>query len=152
MNIFVLHYNPVKAAQMQCDKHIVKMPLETAQLLCSAFPKGVPPYKHTHYNHPCAVWCRESKKNYKWLIKHGLALCEEYTFRYKKTHKSKEVILWCKKNIHQLNFKSEKKTKYVLCFDSNYKVGNAVESYREYYKRAKKNIATWKFTKKPNWF
>ena len=84
MNIFVLDYNPKRAAQMQCDKHVVKMPLETAQILCSAFEPGTAPYKRTHYNHPCSVWGRESKVNYKWLIEHGLALSDEYTYRYGK--------------------------------------------------------------------
>ena len=37
MNIFVLDESPVTSAQMQCDKHIVKMPLETAQMLCSVW-------------------------------------------------------------------------------------------------------------------
>ena len=93
MNIFVLDYDPVKAALFQCDKHIVKMPLETAQLLCSAFKDVSTPYKKTHLNHPCAKWARKSKHNYEWLILHGLALCDEYQYRYKKTHQSKKVIL-----------------------------------------------------------
>ena len=33
MNIFVLDRNPVIAAQMQCDKHIVKMIVESGQML-----------------------------------------------------------------------------------------------------------------------
>ena len=36
MNIFVLDENPVIAAKMACDKHIVKMILESAQMLCTA--------------------------------------------------------------------------------------------------------------------
>ena len=36
MNIFYLDKNPVVAAQMSCDKHVVKMILESAQMLCSA--------------------------------------------------------------------------------------------------------------------
>lgn len=97
MNIFILSKDPIIAAQMQCDKHVVKMILETAQLLCSPFEKGEAPYKRSHFNHPSAIWTRENKSNYEWLITHGLALCEEYTFRYGKEHKSKQVILWCKK-------------------------------------------------------
>ena len=104
MNIFVLDYNPTRAAKMQCDKHVVKMALETAQLLCTAFPGGTAPYKLTHFNHPCAIWCRESLKNYNWLIDHGIALCDEYQHRYGKTHKSKEVILWCKRNRKKVKF------------------------------------------------
>lgn len=91
MNIFVLDYCPVKSAQMQCDRHVVKMPLETAQLLCSAYPNDNAPYKRTHYNHPCSIWARKSENNYLWPIEHGLALCLEYNFRYGKNHKSREV-------------------------------------------------------------
>ena len=55
MNIFILSEDPVDAAVAQLDKHIVKMPLETAQMLCAAYPVGVAPYKKTHYNHPSTV-------------------------------------------------------------------------------------------------
>ena len=65
MNIFVLDNDPFKAAEYQCDKHVVKMVLETAQLLCSAHETA--PYKRTHYNHPCAIWTRSSLSNYMWL-------------------------------------------------------------------------------------
>ena len=36
MNIFALHQHPVVAAKQHCDKHVVKMILETAQLLSNA--------------------------------------------------------------------------------------------------------------------
>lgn len=153
MNIFILDYNPVKSAKMQCDKHVVKMPLETAQLLCSAFEKGEAPYKRTHYNHPCSIWARESKGNYLWLIEHGIALCKEYTYRYEKNHKSLEVILWCKNNIEKLSFERIRRTNFCLCFDEVYKIGNAVKSYRNYYVNEKQSIATWnKKRKAPRWF
>jgi len=153
MNIFVLDYNPVRAAKMQCDKHVVKMPLETAQLLCSAFPKGSAPYKQTHYNHPCSIWTRESIENYKWLILHGIALCDEFSHRYGKSHKSKEVILWCEKNMNKLKLPFKGKTRFVLCFDDKYKVGNAVQSYRRYYRCAKYEIAKWNKNRlAPKWY
>ena len=69
-----------------------------------------------------------------------------------KTHKSTEVILWCKKNIKKLKFKNTKKTNYALCFDEKHKIGNAVDSYRQYYRVDKKRIATWKKRPKPQWF
>lgn len=153
MNIFVLDYDPVRAAKMQCDKHVVKMPLETAQILCSGFISGQAPYKQTHYNHPCSIWARTSKENFLWLVKHGIALCDEYTFRYNKEHKSKDVILWCLKNIAKIEFSKNGKTHFILCFDRKYQVGNAVESYREYYRYEKREIATWNKTRpKPVWF
>ena len=36
MNIFILDRNPVKAAQMLCDRHIPKMIVESAQMLSTA--------------------------------------------------------------------------------------------------------------------
>jgi hypothetical protein len=153
VNIFVLDYDPIKAAQFQCDTHVVKMSLESAQILCSAFESGVAPYKKTHFNHPCSIWARRSKENYKWLIKHAIGLCEEYTFRYGKIHKSKEVILWCQRNMHKLKFEEKKKTRFILCFENEFKIGNAVESYRQYYRVSKRQIAKWNKTRStPSWF
>ena len=65
MNIFMLHQEPQIAAQYHCDKHVVKMILESAQLLCTALNEaGVPmPYRVTHKNHPCSIWVRESRAN-----------------------------------------------------------------------------------------
>lgn len=151
MNIFVLHESPIVAAQMQCDKHVVKMCLETAQLLCSVFPPGVAPYKRTHYNHPCGKWTRETYDNYQWLITHGLALCDEYTYRYGKKHKCKDIILWCKQNINASVFNNNGLTELPKCMPDEYKVTNVVESYRNYYKGAKKSFATWTKRNIPEW-
>lgn len=155
MNIFVLDTDPVKAAQMQCDKHVVKMILESAQLLCGIFPDGAP-YKRTHYNHPCSKWLRESPANYFWLIKHGLALCNEYTYRYNKVHKSSAVIVWCEKAakdyIHFESIKSKELTPFVKCMPDEYKVEDVVQSYRNYYRGAKKDIAVWTKRNQPDWW
>ncbi len=90
MNIFVLDVDPVAAATMLCDQHVVKMTLETAQLLCSAHNKA--PYKRTHYNHPCAVWTRASAANYMWLCSYGITLAKEYTHRFGRCHACEVVI------------------------------------------------------------
>lgn len=90
MNVFYLSKCPIQAAQRQCDKHVVKMVLETAQLLSTAHHiSGTGgPYKVTHKNHPSAVWSREATGNYRWLYAHFEALSHEYTKRYGKVHKS----------------------------------------------------------------
>lgn len=155
MNIFVLDKDPVIAAQMQCDKHVVKMILETAQLLCSVFPNGEAPYKRTHYNHPCAVWARESWANYYWLYKHGIALCNEYTYRYNKLHKSTDIIIWCWENIKFEYFNrvdEHDPVSFIKCMPDEYKVDDIVQSYRNYYKGAKKDIAKWTKRDIPEWF
>ena len=83
MNIFYLDNNPVKAAQVQYNKHVVKMILESAQMLCTAhhhYDNGHNvPYKKAHYNHPSTIWCRQNASQYKWLYDHMVALGKEYT-------------------------------------------------------------------------
>ena len=95
MNIFYLDKCPRKAAQYQYNKHVVKMILESAQMLCTAHHcygdkdqvENVP-YKQAHLNHPSTVWTRRSKSTYMWLYNHMMALGNEYTKRYGKTHLS----------------------------------------------------------------
>lgn len=104
MNIFALDEVPEQAAVWHCDAHVIKMILETAQLLSSAHhainPNNTYPiYRPTHTNHPCAVWTRKSKANYVWLTQLGLALCDEYTFRYDKIHKTQSVLEWLEVNV-----------------------------------------------------
>lgn len=89
MNIFVSDPNPQKSAQFLDDKRVIKMILESAQMLSTAINEygGKGPYKSTHINHPCSVWVRANKSNYKWLLDHFEALCYEYFMRYDKQHK-----------------------------------------------------------------
>ena len=102
MNIFYLHQDPVKAAQYQYNKHVVKMILESAQMLCTAHhcidtEFADVPYKIAHKNHPSTVWARRSANNYEWLYHHFVALSAEYKRRYGKDHlsyiKCKDKIL-----------------------------------------------------------
>ena len=92
MNIFYLDECPVKAAQVQYNKHVVKMILESAQMLCAAHhvygsteQKENVPYKLAHKNHPSTIWARENALHYNWLYNHMKALGNEYTKRYGKT-------------------------------------------------------------------
>ena len=93
MNIFYLDKDPVKAAKMQYNKHVVKMILESAQMLCTAHhcimgSDADVPYKSAHKNHPSTIWARQSAQNYAWLYYHMMALGDEYTKRYGKKHLS----------------------------------------------------------------
>ena len=154
MNIFVLDLDPILAARMACDKHVVKMVLESSQLLCSPY-ENTAPYKRSHYNHPASKWTRESKQNYEWLIKYAEELSREYSYRYGKIHKSSSVISWCTDNIEKIKFNSEILTEHAQCFgdffEQCYTPNNPVEGYKKYYKIAKKHIL--KYTKReiPNW-
>jgi hypothetical protein len=153
MNIFVLSESPIEAAQMQCNKHVVKMVTETAQILCSIFPDGQAPYKRTHYNHPCCKWARYSRENYQWLLQHGDALAEEYALRYDRLHAAFQGVLWCKEHFHQLNcWPTEGLTPHPQCMPDEYKRPSVVEAYREYYVKAKAHFAKWPEGRMPAWW
>ena len=95
MNIFATTNDPYKAAEYLDNKRVVKMVLETCQLLCTAINVygGVSPYKTTHKNHPCAIWVRTTRGNYEWTLKHFEGLLMEYTRRYNKVHKCESYFL-----------------------------------------------------------
>jgi hypothetical protein len=143
MNIFVLDLDPMKSARMLHNKHVVKMCLETAQMLCSAFPKGEAPYKRTHYNHPCTVWSRESEENYKWLLQHGLALCAEYTYRYDRRHKCLDVIEWCLMNYKRLGLPQNGLTRFAQAMPEEFQHPNPVTAYTQYYIGTKLGMSEW---------
>jgi len=162
MNIFILDKDVKKCAQYHCDKHVVKMILETAQLLCGVhhvthqtptkyrLSTDQVPYKLSHKNHPCAIWTRESLSNYLYLCELGLALCDEYTHRYGKRHKSLQVILWCINN--RPNIPDKEFTEPAKAMPEEYKVKSVVDSYRNYYRGAKSGFTTWKNRDIPKWF
>ena len=137
------------------DKHVVKMILETAQLLCGVHhmtesPSENVPYKLSHKNHPCSIWARESMDNYLWLCELGMELCAEYTFRYGKRHKSQQVIEWCIDN--RPNIPEEGFTVPAKAMPDQYKVEDVVQSYRNYYLGEKKSFSNWKNRNVPSWF
>ena len=156
MNIFYLHKSPTVAAQHMCDKHVVKMILESAQLLCTAHhicpsdaerPEKF--YKKTHTNHPCAIWTRNCIGNYKWLCDHAQSLLDEYTYRYGKTHASTSVISWCVSNIPDIP--DGELTDIAQCMPDEYKSNDPVIAYRNYYNKAKSHLHNWKRRQIPHW-
>ena len=130
MNIFMTSPDPSACAVVMDDRRLIKMVLETAQLLSSAYRlQGLGDnwaYKVTHQNHPCAVWCRDSKANLLWLCAHGIELANEYAYRYGKRHKSLDVILQARTSADLLSYPE---TGYR--FDcSGQAVGNVFDNYR----------------------
>jgi hypothetical protein len=163
MNIFVLDENPIIAAKYHCDKHIVKMAVESNQMLATSYHllstdnnwKYFPsdnPYRITHINHPCSKWVRESEGNFRWLLDLALAIGEEHHKRYGKYTKSYHVSLWFQKNIHMMRFPNKKMTNFVICMDDIYKKNSVVDSYRHLYTTGKRHICTWNHTETPKWF
>mgnify|MGYP003122774863 CR=1 FL=1 len=153
MNIFVVDNDPKIAATMLCDKHVVKMIVETAQMLCTAASKlgHDVPYRVTHKNHPCTIWAGESLSNWLWLVDHGISMCEEYTKRYGRIHKTQSVIEWCRdSNISPIV--DIGLTPFRLAMPDQYKCSDPVKSYRDYYHGEKSHFAKWSKTKAPSWW
>ena len=153
MNIFILDYNIEKCAQYHCDKHVVKMILESAQLLSSAVRmSGIDAgYKLTHKNHPCAIWTRESLSNFIWLHNLFTALHSEWKYRYNhsesKKHKSFDIVY----SLPYPNIEDKGLTPFALAMPDKYKDKDAVTAYRNYYKGEKQHIFSWKNRDKPYW-
>lgn len=94
MNIFATSPSPVESARYLDDKRVIKMVLESAQMLSTAINMhgGSGGYKSTHVNHPANVWARTTRANYEWLLAHFVALCDEYTLRYGRVHKCAAMV------------------------------------------------------------
>lgn len=93
MNIFVTDRNPIISAEALDDKRVIKMILESAQIMSTVMhlreaKNAFMVYKPTHKGHPCTIWTNENRKNYEWLLNHFVALSREYTKRFNKIHKS----------------------------------------------------------------
>lgn len=155
MNIFVLDTNPDVCAEMHCDKHVVKMILESAQLLSGAVNLAVDHqleglYKTTHKNHPCSIWTRQTRENFLWLVDLGLSLCAEYTFRYGKDHKSRPIIEQA--FYYSDLLPSSVQTPFAQAMPEQYRAEDAVTAYRNYYRTEKASIAQWTKRMCPEWF
>jgi hypothetical protein len=177
MNIFYVNSDPEVAARSMVDRHVVKMILETAQLLSTAHRvidgeeyvgqsqtgrkakrwrlsgnADAIMYAATHINHPSAVWVRENSANYNWLYDHLLALGREYTHRYGRTHltidKLKDILEDAPENIEQSNVM----TKMPSCMDKQYIVSlDPITNYRNYYNYGKTDLLRWSNRPPPQW-
>jgi uncharacterized ubiquitin-like protein YukD len=176
MNIFFLDENPKIAAQMHFDKHVIKMILESAQLLCTAHRKidGIEYidtssgrkikrwklqnielenilYKATHVNHPTSIWVCENKQNYQWTFKLFHYLIKEYSYRFNKEHKCKNLLK------HLINSpkntpNSFEKTIIPQVMEKQYIIpNNPVKGYQNLYKYGKKHLFKYTKRKQPNW-
>jgi hypothetical protein len=181
MNIFILNNDPIIAAQEQCDKHVVKMIVESGQMLSTAHRMldgtverrpsksgkttvnyyKLPDeredimYKAVHFNHPCSVWSRESIENYRWHYDHFIALCDEYTYRYGKIHstdtKLREVLFKVPNNMPAVNL-----TPFKLAMQSNPEciaLQDPIKAYRAFYQTKQKRFKMeWAKRPIPEWF
>ena len=171
MNIFFLSTKPELAAVYHCDKHVVKMVLETTQMLCTAHrildgdvaadAMGI--YRTAYANHPMTKWVRENQFNYAWTYRLLQALCNEYTHRYNKVHKTQsqgmlDVLRKIPENIY-LGTETGRTVppmcmpdKYKNRFTSDVKFPDVVDAYRRYYIGDKKEFACWTKRNVPEWW
>ena len=152
MNIFVLDEEPRTCAEYHCDKHIVKMILETAQMMCTVLNERGhnTPYKSTHSKHPCTLWLKKSLANYHWTLKLAENLNREYQERYDRLidHKSWTVI---KSLPTKIALPDAELTPFAQAMPDEYKNVDPVIAYRTYYINDKKDFATWR-NKVPAWW
>lgn len=154
MNIFILDYDVVLSAQYHVDAHVVKMPLELAQLLCTCHHEyGTNTddmYKSTHVNHPCAKWVRESKSNYLYTYQLFIALLDEYTHRYGKIHGCSKLIDSLSVAPH--NMPDVGATPFAQAMPDDCKCADSVRAYRNYYMKYKRHLIGWRKRFDPPWF
>ncbi len=151
MNIFVLDKNITKCALYHCDKHVVKMILESAQMLSVALRvNGVDEgYQITHLNHPCTLWARKSLSNWKWLCQLASALNQEYKFRFETltNHKSYDVI----QSLPLPKIPDGGLTTFAQAMPEKYKHKNPVTAYRNFYVAEKSHLFSWTKRQSPDW-
>ena len=155
MNYFYVEEDPTSAAQALCDKHVVKMILETAQMLSTAHrltesPQADFVYKTTHANHPSTKWLRSSQIAYKHGLQHLCALFDEYRHRYNKTHATERLLPYLSQVpevLPDLPFVDPPQCMYDECRGSD-----TVEAYRSYYRVRRSEIdMRWTKREAPAW-
>ena len=180
MNIFILDNDPVIAAQMQCDKHVPKMVVESAQMLSTVHrmhdgkmerrlsssgkvrvqywkledDRENVLYKACHFNHPSTIWTRESIENYMWHYNHFAALCDEYTYRYGKLHATDAKLREPLSKVPN-NMPKTKMTKFKLAMKSNPECifEDPIQSYRAFYQTKQHRFKmVWSKREVPGWF
>lgn len=174
MNIFVLDADPAVAATMLCDQHVGKMLLEACQLLCNAYREprgetrehwldaapttrarlGLLPYKHTHVNHPCSVWTRETNADWMWLWRYASAAAREYRHRFDEHHGSELVLEWIGSSFPLMAAGGTLRP-FAQALPEQYRSDDAVAAYRSYYAAEKRVLrgkpVTWTRRDRPVW-
>lgn len=154
MNIFVLDRDIESCAYYHCDQHVVKMILESVQLLCTALNEYgfSTPYKSTHVHHPCVHWVKDSYSNFLWLVELAEALNREYRFRFAKTNDHKSMAVLALIHGGTMHYPDHGLTEFVQAMPACYKIpGDAVTAYRSFYRGDKRHFARWTKRAIPQW-
>lgn len=154
MNIFILDRKIRTCARYHADQHVVKMILESAQMLCTVINetgKTTAPYRSTHTKHPCTLWAGASLSNWIWLRRLALSLHDEYHFRFRTTKDHQSALV-----VSRLTFPEIVDiglTEFVQTMPDKYKVqGDPVMAYRQFYIGEKSHFAKWTRRQPPKWF
>lgn len=162
MNIFVVDENPAAAARDLHDAHVVKMILESAQMMSSAlWAHGQSaPYRQAYKSHPCTLWVGTARDNFEWISCHALALADEYERRFKRVHASRAVVTFATSKAYVIP--AGALSPHPLAMPDVYRgdrtsapTALAVQLYRGYYRAMKltprKKPATWTGRTPPEW-
>lgn len=152
MNIFFLDNDVTLCAQYHCDKHVIKMILESAQILCTVLHQyGIDaPYRPTHQKHPCTIWAGESLDNWLWLKQLVVALNKEYQYRFMhdEPHKSTIVVL----DLPNPPISAIGITERPQVMPEQYKIpGDPVTAYRQFYLSEKSHLLNYTKRVAPFW-
>ena len=160
MNRFIIEKTPKEIASSLCDQHVVKMPLEEAQMLCTTLWHYVPDYaeeydlyKPVHQKHPCTLWAMENRENFDFAFSLYIYMLEEYTRRYGKVHGANKHSLHISNAICLIP--DGKMTAHPQCFSGHDDLKTdeffPIEAYRAFYRVDKLRFARYKYTQKPQW-
>lgn len=167
MNIFFLSRKARRCARWHCDKHVVKMILESTQMLYTAnhengghehilsdapicVSTGRHGYKSHAKNHPCTKWVRESLAHYNWLLDLAFELVREHMFRFapKAIHACNEHLLWLKANPPSGLLTNSWLRDPPTAMPDEFRIGDSIRSYIAYYNGSKRERGMLKYTKR----
>lgn len=150
MNIFYLDRNIELCARYHVDSHVVKMILESTQMLCTVVNEcgGESPYRSVHQKHPCTLWVGKSKSNFLWLQDLVHELNEEFRYRFSgRSHQCYDIAM----NLDlPSDFPDLGVTARPQCVPDSYKRDDPIDAYRLYYALSKSHIHKWTGRKEPD--
>lgn len=160
MQIFILHENPKINATYYVNRHVCKIQTEIAQCLSTVAKrlfneKELPDflYKSTHEKHPVVLWLSKTQENFIYGVNTGLALDDEYNFRYpnQKYKTEKRIFDYFKLLTTFEVIPNRGLTPFAQAIPEQYKSDDAVKSYRAYYIGEKSHLFKWAKRPVPEW-
>jgi hypothetical protein len=100
------------------------------------------------------LWAGETVANYQWAYSLLVALCKEYTHRYKKQHATERLLDITERHCPTASPKrpAESHLAQATILKEHIKRDDPVEAYRAYYLGEKAGFAKWTARDIPEWF